>query len=151
MKVSEMMHEFPFCCTELDTAYHAAALMKEQHVGALPVVKKKGEGRLIGVVTDRDLCMRVIAEGRNPANTLVFECMTGSPVYCHPGDDVERALFLMKQNHIRRIPVVDGEHRICGMVSFANLVSNHANPEHVYEMLKAVSVPTPEALVTRHS
>jgi CBS domain-containing protein len=149
MQVSEMMHEYPICCTELDTAYRAAELMKEQHIGALPVVEKKGEGRLIGIVTDRDLCMRVVAEGRNPANTLVLECMTSSPVCCRPEDDAEYALALMKENHIRRIPVVDVNHRICGMVSFANLVGNHVDHDHIFEMLKAVSVPTPEALLAK--
>ena len=149
MRVSEMMHEYPICCTEFDTAYHAAELMKEQHVGALPVVEKKGQGRLIEMVTDRDMCLRVIAEGRNPANTLVLECMTGSPVCCRPEDDVEHALALMKENHIRRVPVIDMQHRICGMVSFANLVANQVDHDEIFDMLKAVSVPTPEALQVR--
>src|SRR5215471_6128460 len=70
MQVSEIMHEYPVCCTEVDTAQHAAELMKEQHAGALPVVEKHGGGTLVGVVTDRDLCLRVIAEGRNPRMVL---------------------------------------------------------------------------------
>jgi len=150
MKVSEMMHEYPVCCTELDTAQHAAELMKEQHAGALPVVEKNG-GTLVGIVTDRDLCLRVIAEGRDPRKVQVRECMTGSPIYCKAEDDVQYALALMKEHHVRRIPVVDGEHCICGMISFANLVSNHADPEQMVEMLKAVSVPTPEALLVKHA
>lgn len=151
MKISEIMHEFPVCCTEFDTAQHAAELMKEQHAGALPVVEKNGGGTLVGVVTDRDLCLRVIAEGRDPAKVEVRECMTGSPVFCRLEDDVEIALHLMKEHHIRRVPVVDAEQQICGMVSFANLVANHADPWQVFEMLKAVSVPTPEAMLVRHA
>jgi CBS domain-containing protein len=145
------MHEYPVCCTEFDTAQHAAELMKEQHAGALPVVEKNGGGTLVGVVTDRDLCLRVIAEDREPNKVLVRECMTSSPVFCRAEDDVQVALDLMKDYHIRRIPVVDEEQRICGMISFANLVANHADPEQVFEMLKAVSVPTPEAILVRHA
>jgi CBS domain-containing protein len=150
MRVSEMIHEYPICCTEFDTARHAAELMKEQQAGALPVVEKHGGGKLAGVVTDRDLCLRVIAEGRDPGKTQVRECMTSSPIYCKPEDDVQHALSLMREHHVRRIPVVDAEHRICGMISFANLVTNGADPGQVFEMLKSVSVPTPEALLTRH-
>jgi CBS domain-containing protein len=151
MKISEIMHEFPVCCTEFDTAQQAAELMKEQHAGALPVVERNGGGTLVGVVTDRDLCLRVIAEGRDPGKVQVRECMTGSPVFCRLVDDAEVALDLMKEHHIRRVPVVDEEQRICGMVSFANLVANHADPDQVFEMLKAVSVPTPEAMQVRHA
>jgi len=151
MKVSEMMHEYPICCTELDTAQHAAELMKEQHAGALPVVEKKVAGKLIGIVTDRDLCLRVVAEGRDPLRVTVQECMTNSPVCCFPEDDVQYALELMKEHHVRRIPVVDAEHRICGMISFANLVSNHVAAHEIFEMLKSVSVPTPEALLVRQA
>jgi CBS domain-containing protein len=151
MKVSEIMHEYPICCTEVDTAQRAAELMKEQHAGALPVVEKNGGGTLVGVVTDRDLCLRVIAEGRHPQAVLVRECMTNSPVFCRYNDDVHIALDLMKEHHIRRVPVVDEEQRICGMISFANLMSNQADPEQIFQMLKAVSVPTPEAMLVRQS
>jgi CBS-domain-containing membrane protein len=76
--------------------------------------------------------------------------MTGSPVFCRLEDDVHVALTLMKEHHVRRVPVVDQSQKICGMISFANLVANHANPDEVFEMLKAVSVPTPEAILLRH-
>ena len=151
MKVSEIMHEYPVCCTQSDTAQRAAELMKEQHAGALPVVEKRSGGKLIGMVTDRDLCLRVIAEGRDPKKAQIQECMTGSPVFCGPEDEADYALSLMREHHVRRVPVVDAEHHICGMISFANLVGNHADPEQVFEMLKSVSIPTPEALLVRHS
>ena len=95
--------------------------------------------------------LRVIAEGRDPGKVQMRECMTGSPVFCRLEDDVHVALDLMKEHHIRRVPVVDEEQRICGMISFANLVANHADPDQVFEMLRAVSVPTPEAILVRHA
>lgn len=146
LKVSEIMHEYPICCMETDTAQRAAELMKENHVGALPVVKKGTRGRVIGVVTDRDLCLRVIAEAREPLKVKVSECMTGAPVCCSPGETVARALQLMREYHVRRIPVVDADGRIAGIISFANLVINHLAPAEIFDMLKAVSVPTPEAM-----
>jgi CBS domain-containing protein len=146
LKVSEMMHEYPICCMQTDTAQHAAELMKENHIGALPVVQKGTRGKLIGMVTDRDLCLRVIAEAREPLKVKIEECMTGAPVCCLTSDTVEHALDLMRQYHIRRIPVVDSDTRICGMISFANLVMSHVEPAKIFDMLKAVSVPTPEAM-----
>jgi len=146
MQVFEMMHEYPVCCTEIDTAQHAAELMKENHAGALPVVEHGSGGKLIGVVTDRDLCLRVIVEGRDPLKVQVLECMTSGPVCCGPKDDVQYALMLMREHHVRRIPVVQSDHTICGMISFANLVANHVDPTQMVEMLRAVSVPTPEAM-----
>jgi CBS domain-containing protein len=146
LKVSEIMHEYPICCMETDTVQHAAELMKENHVGALPVVKQGTRGKIIGVVTDRDLCLRVIAEARDALKAKVSECMTMAPVCCLENDPVERALELMHDYHVRRIPVVDAEGRVCGIISFANLVMNHVAPTEIFNMLRAVSVPTPEAI-----
>jgi CBS domain-containing protein len=146
LKVSEIMHEYPVCCMQTDTAQRAAELMKENHVGALPVVKQGSRGKLIGIVTDRDLCLRVIAEARDPLKAKVEECMTGAPVSCQQNDTIDRALELMREFHVRRIPVVDTDNRICGIISFANLVVNHVAPDQIFDMLRAVSVPTPEAM-----
>ena len=146
MKVGEIMHESPVCCMQTDTVQHAAETMKENHVGALPVVKKGSRGKLIGMVTDRDLCLRVLAEAREPLKVKVEECMTGAPVCCLQTDTVDRALELMREFHVRRIPVVDEAKRICGIISFANLVINHVAPDQIFDMLRAVSVPTPEAM-----
>jgi CBS domain-containing protein len=149
MKVSDMMHEFPVCCSEVDTAQRAAELMKEHHAGALPVVELKNGGKVIGVVTDRDICLRVVAEARDPLKVQIRKCMTSAPVCCGPNDDVQYALLLMREHHVRRIPVVEKDGSICGMISFANLVMNHVDPSQLFEMIKAVSLPTPEAMQVR--
>jgi CBS domain-containing protein len=149
MQVFEMMHEYPVCCTELDTAQRAAELMKEHHAGALPVVEHGNGGKVIGVVTDRDLCLRVIVEARDPLKVRVLECMTNAPICCEPKDDVQYALVLMCEHHVRRLPVVESDGTICGMISFANLVTNHVDPIEMVELLKAVSVPTPEAMMVK--
>src|SRR4051812_3829127 len=97
MRVTEIMHEYPICCTETDTAQRAAELMKENHVGALPVVKQGTRGKVMGIITDRDLCLRVISEAREPLKVKVSECMTGAPVCCLETDTIDRALELMRE------------------------------------------------------
>src|SRR4051812_39844822 len=104
MKVSAIMHEYPICCMQTDTAQRAAELMKESHVGALPVVRQGTRGKVVGIVTDRDLCLRVIAEARDSLKVKVEECMTSAPVCCLLDDGVEHALHLMREYHVRRIP-----------------------------------------------
>lgn len=148
MKLSEMMHETPVCCDELETAQRAAEIMREQNTGVLPVVEKDSRGKLIGIVTDRDLCLRVIAEGRDPKKVRVYECMTSSPVCTRSADDLQHALVLMQEHHVRRIPIVDAEQRICGMVTLTNLL-NHLEPIQIVNMLKAVSVPKPRVMQVR--
>jgi CBS-domain-containing membrane protein len=76
--------------------------------------------------------------------------MTSAPICCGPNDDLQYALLLMREHHVRRIPVVDSEGRICGMISFANLVMNHVDPTQMFDMIKAVSVPTPETMQIKH-
>ena len=148
MKLSEMMHETPVCCDELETAQRAAEIMREQNTGVLPVVEKDSRGKLIGIVTDRDLCLRVIAEGRDPKKVRVYECMTRSPVCTRSADDLQHALVLMQEHHVRRIPIVDAEQRICGMLTLTNLL-NHLEPIQIVNMLKAVSVPKARVMQVR--
>ena len=140
MKLHEMMHEYPVCCHEFNTATYAAQIMKEQNTGVLPVIEMNSRGKLIGIVTDRDLCLRVIAEGRDPNEVKVFHCMTDAPVYASLKDDLEHALLLMQEHQVRRIPIVDADHSICGLVTLNNLL-HHLDPIRIVEMLKAVSVP----------
>ncbi len=145
MKINEMMHEYPVCCHEFETAHYAAQIMKEQNTGVLPVIEKGSPGKLIGIVTDRDLCLRVIAEGRDPKQVKVYECMTSSPICTGLKDDLEYALVLMQEHQVRRLPIVDADHRICGMLTLNNLLNN-LEPIRIVEMLKAVSLPKARSL-----
>jgi CBS domain-containing protein len=88
----------------------------------LPVTQDPFTPRLIGVVTDRDLCLHAVAGGRDPAYIWVSECLTPDPVCCGPGEDVQHALELMKKHRIRRLPVVDARHEVVGVISLTDLV-----------------------------
>ena len=122
MKVSEIMAKHPVCCWPSSSTLSAALLMQETNTGAVPVVQDPFTPRLVGVITDRDLCLHVVAGGRDPASTWVDACMMQDPVCCTEEDDVSLALELMKTHQIRRLPVVNEKHEIVGMLSFGDLV-----------------------------
>ena len=122
MKVSEIMTRNPVCCWPSSSTLSAALLMQETDTGIVPVVQDHFTPRLVGVVTDRDLCLHVVAAGRDPASTWVDRCMKEDPICCTEQDDVSLALQLMKKHQIRRLPVVNEKHEIAGMLSLSDLV-----------------------------
>lgn len=146
MLVHEIMHEFPVCCTPQETALSAARTMKENNIGVLPVVAKDGAGRLVGIVTDRDLCLGVVAEAETAARVTIESCMTRPAITCGLYDDVRRAMLLMRDHHVRRIPVIDREGAIAGMVSITNLIGNVEN-EELFETLHKVFGPSPRKMM----
>ena len=151
MLVSEVMTTNPTCCIPTDTAQTAAIIMRDEDTGIIPIVEQKGGGKLVGVVTDRDLCLGVLAAGPegsvlNPASIPIKNCMTTSVVYCHPDDTVEIVLELMQENQIRRVIVVDDRNMIQGVVSISDLMNRGKVPEdETQDTLKAISEPTGEA------
>src|SRR5438309_5390012 len=110
MKISELMTRNPCTVTPDTPVSEAARLMKEEDVGLVPVVERVGgaetRGRLVGVVTDRDIAIRNVAEGRS-SDAPVSEVMSGGVVTCGPDDSVDVAMELMGREQVRRIPIVD--------------------------------------------
>ena len=137
MRVSEVMSRHPAVCTGASSAQTAAGIMKEHGTGIVPVVEDNYSQRLAGVVTDRDLCLWVIAAGRDPNHAWVEDCMTAEPVFCVAEDTVETVLEIMKQHLVRRVPVVDNEKAVIGMVSLSDLVRHNAiNATELLALLK---------------
>ena len=126
MKVSEVMSKNPSCCWPSSSAVTAATIMQQRDTGILPVIQDPFTPRLVGVVTDRELCLHVVAGGRDPAHIWIGECMTEDPICCAGEDDVRHALELMKQYQVRRLPVVNEKHEIVGILSLSDLVSKGA-------------------------
>jgi CBS domain-containing protein len=120
------------------TLEDAASKMKTLDVGMLPVCN--GE-RIIGMITDRDITVRATANGQVPAMTEVREVMTPDVVYCEIGDDVRRAAGLMEAHQIRRLPVLDGDRKLVGIVSLGDLAVRLGNDELSGEVLEGVSEP----------
>ena len=119
MKAQELMTKAPACCTPETSVREAAQLMLEHDCGCIAVVEK-GTKRLIGVVTDRDIACRCVAQGGGP-ETRVKEVMTTDPRSCHPEDDVAAVEQIMMQAQVRRVPVVDGQGDCVGMIAQADL------------------------------
>jgi CBS domain-containing protein len=121
MTCKKMMTSNPACCTPSETVARAAKLMKSEDVGSIPVVVDHSDKRLCGIITDRDLTLQVIAGGLDPENTLVESVMTKNPVFCREDHDVNDALRSMSEHQIRRIPVVDNQNRLSGIIAQADV------------------------------
>lgn len=133
-RVRDVMTADPKTVTPETSVVEAARLMTSEDVGPLPVVEG---GELVGIVTDRDLVVRVLAEGRDPESTLVGDVYSGRPVTVSPDDRVDRALALLGQHQVRRLPVAEGG-RIVGIVAQADLAREESN-EAVGEVVEDIS------------
>jgi CBS domain-containing protein len=106
-----------------DPVERTARLMRDCDCGALPVVNRYG--RLIGMVTDRDITMRLVARGINPNRAIVADCMTDETFACHADDYLENCLRLMARHQVRRLPIVNDDDQVIGIISQADL-ARHA-------------------------
>ena len=136
MKISEVMTRDVQTVSPDQTVREAAGFMLSADAGAIPVTD--GD-RLIGMITDRDIAVRGIAKGYGP-NTPVRELMTDDLVIARIDDDVEEVASRMSQAQVRRLPVVDRDERLCGIVSLADL-SREADDDCAVEALEGVSQP----------
>jgi CBS domain-containing protein len=138
MQIAEVMTHELVSCVPACSAQAAAEMMRQHDVGILPVVFNRFSRKLLGVVTDRDLCLTVVASG-HPAQVEVQECMTTAVLTCSPTDDLQAALRLMQGHQVRRLPVVDAEGRLVGMLSLADLVRHGAiDPKDLYLTLRKI-------------
>jgi CBS domain-containing protein len=117
----------------------AALIMKSEDVGPVPIVEDKDEKKLTGIVTDRDLAIKVVAEARDPKTTPVEEVMSEGLVTCRDNDDVRSVLKLMEENQLRRIPVVDKNHRLQGIIAQADVATRLGSPQAAGEVVQQVS------------
>ena len=145
MKVQEVMTKNPAFCCPSTSVVRAAATMQQLDIGALPVVLDPSTPRLLGMVTDRDLCLHVVAGGRDPADIWISECMTVNPICCAVGDDVRYALELMEEHQVRRLPVVNAKHEVAGILSLSDLVGKGSiNSGEIAEALRTICEPVRE-------
>jgi CBS domain-containing protein len=122
MKVYDIMSSEVQLVAPDDSIQFAAQKMAEADVGFLPV----GENdKLVGMVTDRDIALRAVARGKNPASTLVREIMTDKVLYCMEDEDVEEAADAMANLKIRRLPIVDDDKKLVGVLSLGDIAFKH--------------------------
>ena len=138
-KVKEIMTSDPVCCIPQDSVTDVARLMKREDVGSVPVVKDRKSGKLSGIVTDRDLVLKVLAESRDPNSIEVEAVMTRTPVTCRDDEDLENCLDAMEKHQIRRMPIVDGGGRIVGIIAQADIATRGGEPEKTAELVEEIS------------
>jgi CBS domain-containing protein len=138
MQVAQIMTRDPEVVTSDFFLKDAALKMRELDVGMLPI---RNEDRLVGMLTDRDITVRATAEGRDPTKTKVSEVMTPEVVYCFEDQDVSEAAKLMQEKQIRRLPILNRQKKLVGIVSLGD-VAVHANEEKIVsKTIKEVSEP----------
>lgn len=140
MKVREVMTANPKCCVPSDSAQKVARTLCEENIGAVPVVADHQSHKLIGMITDRDLCCSVVAEGLDPKNTSIDGFFSVEPVACREGENLDNCERAMQEHQIRRIPVIDGEGCCIGIVSQADLALKD-KPEKVSKTVAEISKP----------
>jgi CBS domain-containing protein len=138
-KCNEVMTSNPVCCLPNDSVAKAAGLMKSQDIGSIPVIENEQTQKLVGIVTDRDLALKVVAEGRDPKTTKVEAVMTHNVVTCRADDDLQKALDAMAEHQLRRIPVVNNDNKIVGIIAQADVATRVDQPEKTAEMVKEIS------------
>jgi CBS domain-containing protein len=139
MTCGEIMTRSVSCCLPEDSMEHAAILMKAEDVGPIPVIESHDSRRLIGIVTDRDLVVKGIAEGRDAKATKIRDIMTAHPVACMENDDVKEAVHLMSDHQVRRIPVVDDKNQILGIIAQADLATRIGKTKQTGDVVEKIS------------
>jgi CBS domain-containing protein len=139
-KARDIMTANPQCVTPEDTVTRAAEIMRDSDVGVVPVVEDQGTMRLAGVVTDRDIAVRVVAEGRNSNEIYTREVMSSGLTTVKPDDDVSRVMDLMKREQVRRIPVVEGE-RLVGIIAQADIATDVGSDRKTGDVVEKISEP----------
>ena len=135
----EVMTEPPVCCLPNDLVSASARVMRREDVGAVPVINDEQKKQLIGIVTDRDLAIKVVAESRDPNHTLVQDVMTSTIVMCSEREDLSSAIKAMEEHQIRRVPVIDDDGRVVGIISQADVATRLPEPRQTAEMLEEIS------------
>jgi len=121
-KITDVMTPIPQCCTPDDSIIEVARVMEQHDVGVVPIIESQDTRRVVGVITDRDIVLRVVAQGRDPNEIVsVHDVMTNDLVSVRPEADILHAEECMKEHQIRRVLVVDENGCLVGIVTMADL------------------------------
>jgi CBS domain-containing protein len=139
-RVSEIMTEDPVSCVPDTPLARVARLMAENSCGAIPVIAGPEDRSPVGIITDRDVAVRTVALGRNPLEMTAGEIMSAAPVTVRPDESVEECAALMRLHQLRRIIVVDGRGRVCGLV-VQSQIARHLPRDISGETVRDISKP----------
>jgi CBS domain-containing protein len=122
MQVQQYMSAAPVWCSPQDDVQTLAVQMRENNIGFIPVLSGPDDRKLLGVVTDRDVCLKVVAAGYDPRFTNVEEIMTRDVLFCKRRESLQAAFAKMQKARIRRLPVLDQDGKLIGIVSLDDIV-----------------------------
>ena len=138
----DVMTANPTCCTPDESVVRIAKLMKTENIGAIPICEDRGTKRLVGIVTDRDLAIRVVAAAKDPNSVKAKDVMTSEPIACRPEDDLQTALDAMENHQLRRMPVTNNNGHLVGIIAQADIARCMEEPETIAELVEEVSRPS---------
>ena len=138
--VRDAMHEGCECIGEQQSMLAAAKSMERLDIGAMPICGE--DDRLRGMITDRDIVVKVLAQGKNPATTMAGELAQERLIFIRADAPMDQALSLMQDHKVRRLPVLDENKRLCGMITEAD-VATHLPQERIGEMVGAIAAAQP--------
>jgi CBS domain-containing protein len=151
MRVEQLMSKDVTPCDAEDRLNDVAAIMWQRDCGGVPVVARSADGRVVAMITDRDICMAAYTTGRPLADLRVYEAMSRDVHTCRPGDTVRDAEAIMRSNQVRRLPVVDDAGNLAGILSLADLArvaqsqqgkkQPGISEKDVVHVLEAISAP----------
>jgi len=138
-KCSDVMTQNPVCSLPNDGVVKVARLMQSKDIGSVPIIENEQTKKLVGMVTDRDLALKIVAERRDPKSATAEEVMTRQVVTCQADDKVQKALDAMSEHQLRRIPVVDNNNALVGIIAQADVATRVDKPEKTAELVKDIS------------
>ena len=137
-KSREIMTSNPVACRADDPIVGVADTMRKEDIGSMPVVDPS-EQRLVGMVTDRDIVVKIVAAGGDLRSAKVKDAMTSNPVSVREDDDVDEAVQVMSKRQVRRVPVVDASGKLTGIVSQADIATRAHEDRKTGELVEAIS------------
>jgi CBS domain-containing protein len=140
-KSGDVMTREPACCEAADSIVRAAELMKSEDVGAIPVVESAAGRKLVGIITDRDIVVKLVASGRDIRTALVRDAMTQNPVTVQEDENASRAVAAMADRKVRRIPVVDRSGALRGIIAQADVATRLHRDKTTGDLVEAISEP----------
>ena len=141
MLIRDIMSSSPEVCTPDTELYYVARKMQERDVGAIPVVESTQSLKPIGIITDRDIVTRIVARRQEPQDLHAEDCTSTNLLCVMPDTDLNDALEKMEDRQVRRLLVVDGSGKLCGMVAQADIARN-ASKNETGELVQDISEPT---------
>src|SRR5512146_16252 len=149
MRIRDIMTREPACCAPETSIREIARLMVQHDCGEIPVCEQNGLKKPVGVVTDRDIVVRCVAQGLDPGKVRARDCMSSPVVTVTPDMEVVSCCQVLEQHQIRRAPVIDERGEICGMIAQAD-IATFASERDTAEVVRSVSQPAGTTQRTRY-